>query len=93
MLSVTQWECKLKVVCIISPTSRSSIVIIQFLLSSLQGIQFMERPPVLVFLILEFGWLFAIVLVTIEGFEFPDYLFIENVCFCSALLNKQVVHK
>jgi hypothetical protein len=42
--------------------------------------------------ILEFGWLFAFVLVTVEGFEFPDYLFIENVCFCSALLNKQVVH-
>jgi hypothetical protein len=30
---------------------------------------------------------------SVEGFEFPDYLFIENVCFCFALLNKQVVHK
>jgi hypothetical protein len=92
MLSVTQWECKLKVVCIISLTSRSSIVIIQFLLSSLQGIQ-LKCPALLVFVILEFGWLFAFVLVSVEGFEFPDYLFIENVCFCSALLNKQVVHK
>jgi len=71
----------------------SNFQIIQFLLSCLQGIQFKECPPVLVFVILEFGWLCAFVLVTVEGFEFPDYLFIENVCFCSALLNKQVVHK
>jgi hypothetical protein len=93
MLSVTQCECKLKVVCIISPISGSSIVIIQFLLSSLQGIQLKKCPPVLVFVILEFGWSFAFVLDSVEGFEFQDYLFIENVCFCFALLNKQVVHK